>query len=98
GLIDIELPGGEIIEKEQRLGALDGQIVHAHRDKVDADEIVQPCVDRQLQLGPDPVIGRDQYGILEAAGLEVEQAAKAAQRGIRADAARRFGERLDALD
>ena len=56
----VELAGGEIIEEEERLGALDDQVVDAHRDEVDADPVVPVMVDRQLQLGADAVIGGDQ--------------------------------------
>ena len=34
---DIELAGGEVVEEEQRLGALDDDVVDAHGDEVDAD-------------------------------------------------------------
>ena len=58
-----ELAGGEVIEEQQRFGALHDQIVDAHRDQVDSDRIVAVMVDRQLDLGPDPVVGRDQQRI-----------------------------------
>ena len=59
----VELPGGEIVEEEERLGALDDQIVGAHRDQVDADAVVAAAVDRELELGADAVIGGDQQRI-----------------------------------
>ena len=34
---DVELAGGEIVEEEQRLGALHDDVVDAHGDEVDAD-------------------------------------------------------------
>ena len=58
--------GGEIVEEEQRLGALDDEIVGAHRDQVDADPVVPAGVDRELELGADPVIGRDQQRIVDS--------------------------------
>ena len=39
-LFGVELAGGEIIEEEQRLGALDDKIVDAHGDEIDADRVV----------------------------------------------------------
>ena len=55
--------GGEIIEEEQRLGALHHQIVDAHRHQVDADRVVPPGLDRELQLGADAVGGGDQHRV-----------------------------------
>ncbi len=60
GTLDVELAGREIIEKEQRLCALHDEIVDAHGDEVDADRVVQPGVDGDLQLGADAVVGGDQ--------------------------------------
>ena len=37
GGLGIELAAGEVVEKEQRLGALHDEIVDRHRDEVDAD-------------------------------------------------------------
>ena len=89
---------GEIIEEEERLGALDDQIVGAHRDEVDADAVVAAAVDGELELGADAVIGGDQQGIAIAGRLEVEEAAEAAERGVRARPRGRLGERRDRLD
>ena len=85
---DVELAGGEIVEEEQRLGALHDDVVDAHRDEVDADRRVDAGVDGDLELGADAVIGGDQHRIDETGRLEVEQAAKAADFGI---GARRAG-------
>ena len=56
----LELAGGEIVEEEQRLGALDDEIVDAHGDEVDADRVEDAGVDGDLQLGADAVGGGDQ--------------------------------------
>ena len=56
----VELRAGEIIEEEERLGALDDQVVGAHRDQVDADAVMAAAVDGELELGADAVIGGDQ--------------------------------------
>ncbi len=47
-----------------------------------------PGFDGDLELGADAVIGRDQDRIVEPRGLEVEQAAEAADLAIRRQAAR----------
>jgi hypothetical protein len=57
-----------------------------------------PCLDRDLELGADAVGARDQDRILEAGGLEVEQAAEAAQPAHHAAPVGAPGERLDVLD
>ncbi len=36
----VELAGREIVEEEQRLGALDDEIVDAHGDEIDSDPVV----------------------------------------------------------
>ena len=95
---DVELAGGEVVEEEQRLGALGQQVVDAHRDEVDADGAVQAGVDRDLELGADAVVGGDQDRVLEAGALQIEQRAEAAEVGVRARPAGRAGERLDGAD
>ena len=93
----IQLAGGEIIEEQQRLGALDDQVVDAHGDQVDADGVVLARGDGDLQLGADAVGGGDQDGIAVARGLQIEQRAEAAQARRRAAARRAGGQRLDRL-
>ena len=61
-----ELAGREIVEEEQRLGALHDDVVDAHRDEVDADRVVAAGLDRDLHLGADAVVGRDQDRVREA--------------------------------
>ena len=84
----IELAAGEIVEKEQRLGALHHEIVDRHGDKIDADRVVAAGLDGDFDFGADAVIGGDQDRIDKARGLEIEQAAKAADLGIGARRAR----------
>ncbi len=84
----LELAGGEVVEKEQRLGALHHQVVDAHGDEVDADGVVTAGFDGDLDLGADAVIGGDQHRVLEAQRLEVEQPAEAADFGVRPQGAR----------
>ncbi len=82
GSFRIELAAGEIIQKEQRLGALDDEIIDRHRHQIDADAVVQASLDRDLDLGANAIGRRDQHGILEAGRLEVEQAAESADLGV----------------
>ena len=98
GGLRIELAAGEIVEEEQRLGALDHEVVDRHRHQVDADAAVQAGLDRDLDLGADAVGGGDQDRILEAGRLEVEQAAEAADFGIGAGARGGAHHRLDQVD
>ena len=93
-----ELAGGEIVEEEQRLGALHHQIVDAHGDEVDADRAVNAGLDGDLELGADAVGGRDQDRIGEAGRLQVEQAAEAADLGVGAAPPRGAHQRLDQID
>ena len=93
-----QLAGGEIVEEEQRLGALHHQVVDAHRDQVDADGVVQAGLDRELQLGADAVGGGDQDRVGEAGRLQVEQRAEAAQAAQHAGPRGGARQRLDRLD
>ena len=97
-LLGVELAGGEIVEEEQRLGALHDEVVDAHGDEVDADRVVLAGFDGDLELGADAVIGGDQHRIDEAGGLEVEQPAEAADLAVGARPPRRAHQRLDLLD
>ncbi len=84
---DVERPGSEVIEEEQRLGTLDDEVVDAHGDQIDADGIVDACFDGDAKLGADAVIGGNQNRVGKPCGLEIEQAAKAADFPIGAGAA-----------
>ncbi len=61
GGIDIQLAGGVVVEEEQRLGALNHQIVDAHRHQIDADGVMALQIHRQAQLGADAIGAGDQY-------------------------------------
>ncbi len=90
-----ELAGGEIVEEEQRLGALHDDVVDAHRHQIDADGVVNAGVDGDLDLGADPVIGRNQDRVREARRLQIEQSAEAADFRVGSGAARGAHQRLD---
>ena len=96
--LDVELAGGEIVEEEQRLGALDDQVVDAHGDEGGADVVMAAGGDGDLQLGADPVGRGDQQGIAVAELSQVEERAEAAEAGGAAAPRGRPGERLDRLD
>ena len=57
----IELAAGEIVQEEQRFGALHDEIVDRHRHQIDADAVMQAGLDRDLELGADAIGGRDQH-------------------------------------
>src|SRR6185312_12985808 len=88
----------EIIEKKQRLSALNDEVVDAHRDEVDADRVVTAGVLRDLQLGADAVRGRNQNRIGEARRLQVEERAETAEARRRAGAGSGARQRLDRFD
>ena len=92
-----KLSTGEVVEEEQWLGTLHHEVVDRHGDEVDADGVVPAGLDRDFQLGSDPVGRRHQHRIGETGALEVEQPAKAADLGVRARARSGAHQRLDQL-
>ena len=94
----VEAAGGEVVEEEQGLGALDDQVVDAHRHQVDPDRIQDAGIDGELELGADAVGGGDQHRVLEPRRLEVEQRAEAAELGVRAAPPRRPCHGRDQVD
>ena len=72
------MPRGQIIQKEQRFGALDDEIVYAHGDQVDADRIVDAGAEGEFQFGADAIGRGDEQGVFEAGRTQIEQSAKAA--------------------
>ena len=98
GGLGIELAAGEIVQKEQRFGALHHEVVDRHRHQVDADAAMQAGLDRDLDLGADAVGGGDQDRVLEARGLQVEQPAKPADFRVGAGAGGGANHRLDEVD
>ena len=94
----VELAGGEVVQEEQRLGALDDQVVDAHGDQILADAVMTVVIDGEFYLGADAVVGGDQQRIPVARGARVEEAAEAAELGIRAWPRCRFRQRADGFD
>ena len=94
----IELAAGEIVQEEQRFGALHDEVVDRHRHQIDADAVMQASFDRDLDLGADSIGGRDQHGILEAGRLEVEQPTESADLGVGTGARGGTNHRFDQVD
>jgi len=90
--------GSKIIQEKQRLRALNDQVIDTHGDEIDADRIMPVMVDRQLELGADPVIGGDQQRVPIAGGFEIKKASEAAQFGIGPRSGRGFGQRRNCPD
>ncbi len=77
-VVGVERADGDVVEEEERLGALADEVVDAHGDEVDADG-VEPA--RRLgdqRLGADAVGRRDEHRVAVAVRGEGEQAAEAA--------------------
>ncbi len=91
----IELAAGKVVQEEQRFGSLHHEIVDRHGDEIDPDRIVTRGFDRDFDLGSDAVGRGDQDCIAEAGSLEIEQAAEAADLGIRAGSRGSAHQRLD---
>ena len=97
GRRDVQFPGREVIQEDQRLRALDHQVVDAHGDKVDADGVVNTCGQRHHKLRAYPVGRCHHKRIAVAGGGGVEKSAESPQRGIGAGPHGATGQRLDGL-
>jgi hypothetical protein len=74
--LDPERARGEIVEEEQRLGALDDEIVHAHGHEVDADRVMPARLGRDPDLGADPIVRGHQHGSRYPAALRSKRPPK----------------------
>ena len=90
--------GGEVVEEEQRLGALDEDVVDAVVDEVGADRVVPAGHERDLELGADAVGARDQHRLAIPVAIEAEQAAERSDVREHAGRERRPRQRPDAAD
>ena len=81
GLVD--LADGDVIEEEERFGALHDHVVDIHRDQVDADGVVLPHRGGDLDLGAAAVGAGDEDRVLvvacEELFVEVEAEGQIAQ-------------------
>src|SRR5690606_16936374 len=95
--LDVEAPAGEIIQEKQWLSSLDDDIVHAHRDKVDADGVVTAELLRQFQLGADTIGAGYQNRFFIPACRQRKQPSETAEPGEYFRPRRACNERLYAL-
>jgi hypothetical protein len=73
-----ELADGDVVEEEQRLGAVGGDVVDGHRDAVDPDRVVPAGELGDDRLRANAVGGRDEHRVVESVVREREQPAEAA--------------------
>ena len=97
GDLDVEALANEIVEEEQRLGALHQDVVDAHRHQVDADGVVLVQREGELELGADAIGARHQHRLAEAF-RQFDQRAEAADSSQHLRAQRALRERLDRFD
>src|ERR1043166_7209025 len=94
---DVELAAGEVIEKQQRLRALHQDVIHAHRNQVDADGVVPVQLKGKLELGADAVSSGNQPR-LAIPRRNFQQPAEAADTRQHLGTQRLASKRLDVLD
>ena len=90
------MPQRNVVEEEQRFGALGQNIVDAHRHGVDAYGVVLVQGEGYLELGAHSVGSAHQYRLLDVEGGEVEHAAERADIAHRTLAGCRGNVLLDA--
>ena len=98
GDINAQFAGRIVVQEEQWLGTLDGNIVHAHRHQVDSDRVVAAGLDGQPQLRPDTVRSGNEHRSLVALDRQFEQRAEPAKPAENLRAHGALDRRLDALD
>ena len=98
GHVDREPAGRVVVEEEERLGALDYDIIRAHRDEILSDTIVASGVDREPELGADAVRPGDENWPTPAALGYLDHRAEAADACENLGPVRARDARLDALD
>ncbi len=98
GDIHVQMAGGVVVEKEQGLGAGDHDIVHAHRHQIDADGVVTPQFQGQLELGADSIGAGDQHWLGEAFQGQLEEGAETAKTSQYPRTEGLFDNGFDALD
>ena len=69
-----KLPGGVVVEEEERLGAVDEDVVDAHGDEVDPHRVELPGRRGDLDLGPHAVGARDEDRVAVLPRGEAEEA------------------------
>jgi hypothetical protein len=96
GRVHVQLAAGEVVEEEQRLGALHQDVVDAHRHQILAHGVMAVQLEGQLELGAHAVRAGHQHWLLELL-REFEQRAESADAGHHAFTHGALGERLDAV-
>ena len=96
-LVWVELAGSEIIQEEQRLGALNHDVVDTHRHQIDADRVMDSGLDRNFQLCADAIGAGHEDRIGKPRRFQVEQCAEAAEAAHHSWPIRGPRERLDRL-
>jgi len=93
GHVDVEPSGRVVVEEEQGFGTLHHDVVHAHRNQVDADAVVPAQFLGNPELRSDAVGPRDQHRAAVTLDRQFEHRAEAAEPGqdARAPGARREG-------
>ena len=80
----------EVVEEEERLGALHEDVVDAVVHEVGADGVVAARHERDLELGADAVGARDEHRLAVAVAVELEETAERADVGQHAGRERRL--------
>ena len=97
-VVGVELADRDVVEEEQRLGALADEVVDAHGHEVDADGVEAAGGLGDQRLGADAVGGRHEHRVAVAVLGEGEQPAEAADVADDLGPERGADLRLDALD
>ncbi len=91
-------PGRDVVEEEERLGALAHEVVDAHGHQVHTDGVEAAHLLGHHQLGADAVGRRHQDGPVVAGRFQPEQAPEVAEAADHLGASRRGHHRLDQVD
>jgi len=98
GDVRLQAAGREVVEEEERLRALDEDVVDAVIDEVPADGPVDAAHERDAQFGAHAVGARDQHRVAQASLAEVEEPAERAELRQHPGGERRPRQPLDAPD
>src|SRR5713101_624609 len=94
-LLRIEPTDRDVVEEIEGFGPVDDDVVHAHRDQVDADGIVAAGQESDLELRSNADGGRNQDGFA-ILRWHADEARKAAEPADHLGPARRARQRCDA--
>ena len=95
GDFGVELAGREVVEKEDRFGALYGDVVDAVVDQALADRVMHVHREGDVELGAHAVGGADQHRVFELLAVEGVAGAKGADASQNVLAERALREFLD---